>query len=178
MVPALASRRLSWPSSMLAQVGVLASSKSAMNTLAPEFSALMIILRSTGPVISTRRSWMSAAAVQSASRIDFVSARKSGFQPASIRAWTSRRLASITATGAEAALQVGHERHGLGGQHGLEAGLHRPRDRDAGNACEIIHPHAPLDRRPSRTVGCRIVEKSGGCAARRRDRQGERPPVC
>jgi hypothetical protein len=36
------------------------SSKSAMNTLAPEFSALMIILRSTGPVISTRRSCRSA----------------------------------------------------------------------------------------------------------------------
>ena len=43
-----------------------------MNTLAPELSALMIILRSTGPVISTRRSWMSAgtgAHVQSPSRI-------------------------------------------------------------------------------------------------------------
>ena len=54
-----ASRRLIWPSIWLAQVGVFASSKSAMNTLAPEFSALMTILRSTGPVISTRRSWMS-----------------------------------------------------------------------------------------------------------------------
>ena len=31
-----------------------------MNTLAPELSALTIILRSTGPVISTRRSAMSA----------------------------------------------------------------------------------------------------------------------
>jgi len=38
---------------------VFESSKSAMNTLAPELSALMIILRSTGPVISTRRSRMS-----------------------------------------------------------------------------------------------------------------------
>jgi len=35
---------------------VLESSKSAIYTLAPEFKALMIILRSTGPVISTRRS--------------------------------------------------------------------------------------------------------------------------
>jgi len=35
---------------------VFESSKSAMNTFAPEFSALMIIFRSTGPVISTRRS--------------------------------------------------------------------------------------------------------------------------
>ena len=36
--------------------GLSESSKSAMNTCAPELSALMIILRSTGPVISTRRS--------------------------------------------------------------------------------------------------------------------------
>ena len=53
---------------MLAQVGELASSKSVMNTRAPELSALMTILRSVGPVISTRRSWMSAgvgATVQS-----------------------------------------------------------------------------------------------------------------
>ena len=41
---------------MLSQVGELASSKSAMKPLAPEFSALMTILRSVGPVISTRRS--------------------------------------------------------------------------------------------------------------------------
>ena len=41
-------------------MGELASSKSAMNTLAPELSALMTILRSTGPVISTRRSCRSA----------------------------------------------------------------------------------------------------------------------
>src|SRR5437764_694256 len=51
MVPATASRRLRWPSAMLCQVGALASSKSAMNPSAPEFSALIIILRSVGPVI-------------------------------------------------------------------------------------------------------------------------------
>ena len=56
----MASRRLMWPSMRLLQVGVFESSKSAMNTLAPEFNALMIILRSTGPVISTRRSSKSA----------------------------------------------------------------------------------------------------------------------
>ena len=42
------------------QVGEFESSKSAMNILAPEFSALITIFRSTGPVISTRRSWISA----------------------------------------------------------------------------------------------------------------------
>ena len=41
---------------MLSQSGVLASSKSASQTLAPELSALMVIFRSVGPVISTRRS--------------------------------------------------------------------------------------------------------------------------
>ena len=55
MVPSSASRRLSWPSTMLRQVGALASSKSAMNPSAPEFRALITSLRSVGPVISTHR---------------------------------------------------------------------------------------------------------------------------
>ena len=38
------------------QVGLVASSWSASQTFAPEFSALIVILRSVGPVISTRRS--------------------------------------------------------------------------------------------------------------------------
>ncbi len=57
-----------------------------MNTLAPELSALIIILGSAGPVISTRRSSRSAGAgatVHSASRTCFVPARKSGITPAS-----------------------------------------------------------------------------------------------
>lgn len=41
-------------------VGALESSKSAIKTFAPELSALMTIFRSTGPVISTRLSWMSS----------------------------------------------------------------------------------------------------------------------
>ena len=64
---------------MLFQFGAFASSKSAMKIFAPEFNALITILRSVGPVISTRRSWMSAgigAHVQSLSRIDFVSREK------------------------------------------------------------------------------------------------------
>src|SRR6185437_3289909 len=79
------------------QLGVEASSKSAMKTLAPQLSALMIILRSTGPVISTRRSSRSLgsfATVQSASRMAFVSGRKTGFQPPSSFACTSARRAS------------------------------------------------------------------------------------
>ena len=82
---------------MLAKTGEEASSKSAMKTLAPELSALTIILRSTGPVISTRRSSRSAgigATFQSPSRTDFVSARKSGARPASNSFCRSIRRAS------------------------------------------------------------------------------------
>src|SRR6266571_1494074 len=68
-----------------------------MKTFAPELRALIIILRSTGPVISTRRSVRSGrigATVQSRSRISFVSGRKSGSRPASSSCWRSRRCAS------------------------------------------------------------------------------------
>ena len=61
-----------------------------MNMLAPEFSALITIFRSTGPVISTRRSVRSAgigATVHSAARTLSVSGRKSGNWPESIAAW-------------------------------------------------------------------------------------------
>ena len=96
MVRLTASRRLTWPSRLFVQVGEFESSKSAMNTSAPELSALMIILRSTGPVISTRRSIKSAgmeATDHSALRMFSVSGRKSGSSPASIRACRSRRAA-------------------------------------------------------------------------------------
>lgn len=62
----VASLKLTWPSIQLVQVGELEStkhvkiqmkpSKSAINCVAPLFNALIIILQSTGPVISTRRS--------------------------------------------------------------------------------------------------------------------------
>ena len=102
---------------MLSHFGVFASSKSAMNTLAPELSALMIILRSTGPVISTRRSSMSAgtgAQVQCASRIARVSAQEigalAGVELALPRAAAREQL---RAPAAEGALQPRHERHRL-----------------------------------------------------------------
>ena len=68
-----------------------------MKTFAPELSALMIILRSTGPVISTRRSCRSAgvgAIVQSLWRMLAVSGKKSGRSPASNLAWRSARACS------------------------------------------------------------------------------------
>ena len=51
-----ASRTFAWPCTTFSHVGEFASSKSAMKTRAPELSALIIIFRSTGPVISQRRS--------------------------------------------------------------------------------------------------------------------------
>ncbi len=67
----------------LAQCGVFASSRSANQTFAPEFRALIIILRSVGPVISTRRSRRSGGAgatCQSPSRTAAVSGQE--VQPA------------------------------------------------------------------------------------------------
>src|SRR5687768_3476272 len=68
-----------------------------MNTLAPELSALMIIFRSTGPVISTRRSSRSAGAsatCQSPSRTSRVSGRKSGSSPPAMRSMRAARARS------------------------------------------------------------------------------------
>lgn len=70
MVPRVMSRRFTCPETTLCQCGVLASSRSASQTFAPEFIALIAILRSVGPVISIRRSSRSAgcgATVQSPS---------------------------------------------------------------------------------------------------------------
>jgi len=82
---------------MFSQVGELESSKSVMNTLAPEFSALITILRSVGPVISTRRSARSAGAGatrQSPERTPEVASRKSGSSPSRRRRARASRAAS------------------------------------------------------------------------------------
>lgn len=60
MVPLFAAFKLTCPSRRLWKVGLHESSKSAMNTSDPLFNALMIIFRSTGPVISTWRHWTSS----------------------------------------------------------------------------------------------------------------------
>ena len=88
IVPAIASRRLSWPPTTLSQCGVFASSWSASHTFAPEFSALIVIFRSVGPVISTRRSTSPGAARRpassSSSRTSLVSGRNPSVPPAAI----------------------------------------------------------------------------------------------
>jgi hypothetical protein len=83
----------------LCHVGDVASSKSASQTLAPEFSALTVILRSVGPVISTRRSSrpgaVGATCHDSSSRIERVSGRKpSGFSPDCSSSRRTRRASS------------------------------------------------------------------------------------
>jgi hypothetical protein len=89
MVRSSASLRLSWPLTTFSQAGVLASSRSASHTFAPEFIALMVILRSVGPVISTRRSTRpgagGATCHESSSRTERVSSRKPRFPPSASR---------------------------------------------------------------------------------------------
>jgi hypothetical protein len=92
-----ASRRLIWPWIRFAQSGQFESSKSAMNVEAPLFSAFITILRSVGPVISTRRSSRSfgcAATFQLDSRTARVSTRKSGMRPPSNSRCRAARRAS------------------------------------------------------------------------------------
>src|SRR4051794_12744517 len=69
-----------------------------MNTFAPEFRALIIIFRSTGPVISTRRSSRPGASGATrhdgSSRTERVDSANNGNSPPSICAWRSIRAAS------------------------------------------------------------------------------------
>ncbi len=121
-----ASASAAWPPTTLAHVGDSASSRSAMNTRAPELSALIIILGSAGPVISTRRSSRSAGAgatVQSSSRTSRVATRKSGRTPASSSAWrSSRRREEVEPARPEPALEVGDERERVRGQDPVAPG--------------------------------------------------------
>ena len=93
-----ASRALICPLTTLSQVGDSESSKSAIKASAPELSAPIIILRSTGPVISTQRCCRSSgvgATFHEPKRISSVSERKSGSTPASNSVCrTSRRASS------------------------------------------------------------------------------------
>lgn len=92
-----ASSRVSWPPMTLVQVGAVASSKSAIQTLAPEFRALTAIRRSGGPVISTRRSVRPGAGgatrqCGSSRRARVASGKSSGVPPAR---WPERRRRSL-----------------------------------------------------------------------------------
>ena len=113
IVPCQRSLQVDLALDQFAQVGEVASSKSAMNTFAPELSALMIILRSAGPVISTRRSSRSAgigATVQSPSRMSRRLGQEVG-QLARIEALLplAAQRQQAPARAVEAAVQLGEE---------------------------------------------------------------------
>ncbi len=130
----MASLRFCWPLSALSQVGDSESSKSAMKTRAPELSALIIILRSTGPVISQRRSSRSGGRrrhlplrlahflrrgqeVGGFAGVDPLLARRSGFEPAA-------------PLGVESAVEVGDEGERLRRQDVPGGGWNGPLDLD------------------------------------------------
>ncbi len=113
----------------------MASSKSAMNTLAPQFRALMIILRSTGAgdldaavqqVCGDRRDAPVGGAdvrglgqeVGQVAGVEAGLTRLAGFQ-------------QLAATGVEAAMQVGHEGQRVMAQDLVEARAHGAHDDDA-----------------------------------------------
>ena len=133
-----ASAIATWPPITFAQVGLSASSRSAMNTRAPELSALIIILVSAGPVISTRRSSRSGGAGatrQSAARMSAVSARKSGRSPAEIRAWRSaRRRSSASRSGPNRRCRSARNASASGVRTRSRPGTARADDLDAGDA--------------------------------------------
>ncbi len=130
---ASASRRLIWPWMLLSHVGVLASSKSAMKTFAPQLSALMIILRSTGPgdfdaAILDVRGYRRARPVRVADRARF---RQKIGQPAGVElrlavGTVGQQLGAATAEGSLQASRKGQSfrRQDFGVGCGDRAGNH------------------------------------------------------
>ena len=153
MVRRTASYRLTWPPTTLTQCGVLASSRSASQTLAPELSALIDILRSVGPVISTRRSCRScghrrdppvAVADRGGLRQEVQACPRRPGRPAP-SAPGGEQLVAATA---ETAVQVGHEVERVGRQD-----LGRPVDvgtmhGDVGHGPNLASKRPPVPRAP------------------------------
>ena len=145
---------LIWPWIWFVHSGEFESSKSVMYESAPELKALMTILASTGPVISTRRQCSAGgtgAIFQSPARI--VRGRGEEVGP----------LAGVEALGAldaggqqllaarlEGAVQLGDERERRRRQDGLEAGQDRRVDLHAGGQGER-HGEGPWEAKKSRT---------------------------
>ncbi len=106
---------------MFSQSGVFASSKSASQTFAPELSALMVIFRSVGPVISTRRSTRPGAGAgtrqSESSLMCRVPGRKSSVPPADRSTWRAARAASNSGPlAAELTLEHGDQAQRIGSQ--------------------------------------------------------------
>ena len=118
-----------------------------MKTRAPELSALIIILGSAGPVISTRRSSRSAGAgATTQSRLaDLARAGQEVRQDAGIELGLALLATAqqVQADRAEAALEVGDERERIVGQDPIRAGDRGAAHDDAGRGHQ---------RSPRRTV--------------------------
>ena len=120
-VPRTASNRVSWPPITLPQVGLVASSWSASQTFAPEFSALIAIFRSVGPVISTRRSSRPGPAPAtrqlSSERMAAVSGRKRRSRPLPRSKRRSHpQCQEVVAATAEPVVQLREEAQGVVGE--------------------------------------------------------------
>ena len=175
----MASRRLSWPSTRFSQSGVLASSRSASQTLAPEFNALIVILRSVGPVISARRSTRPGAASAtrqlSSSRtclglVEEVEQPTGGQLGVALLA----QLQQLLAPAVEATVQVGQEGECLGREHLVVPVPHRSVDPDVGvshaapSGCALILAGSAVNARAasSRSSGVARAIASAGSGSR------------
>ena len=166
-VPRRKSRRVSCPSITFAQVGLVASSWSASQTFAPEFSALIAILRSVGPVISTRRSSRPGAVPATrhdgSLRIHSVSGRNLGSRPfAASTAGLQAHREQLVPGVREAVVQLGEERERLGREDLVVARSERGGHLDPGlEGLEAAGGGRGLDA----TGGCRGIrslERHGG----------------
>ena len=145
-VPAIASRRLSWPCDTLSHSGVLASSWSASHTFAPELSALMVILRvgragDLDPAVDQARRRLGHPPVVLADVLGLG-------QEAERAAGGELRLAllaggeQLAPAGVEARCSSGDQRQGAVGEHLAVPVLRRSVDADAVRAAECLG-HAP-----------------------------------
>ena len=141
----------------------------------------MIILRSTGPVISTRRSCRSAgigATFQSPSRMAAVSARKSGVSPASKRAWrVDARGEEVAAAGVEGAVEAGEEGQRLGGEDLGGAAADGAEDLGGGASREFGHVGSWSSTSPPVMRTRRSARSRESAGPRRPDREPTRSPI-
>ncbi len=185
IVRSIASRRLMCPSTMLRQVGALASSKSAMNPSAPEFSALIVNLAVGGPgdldppLLHVRGRSARPSSPRRGSR--WVSARKSSDPPRPPSRSRRRPRAPAAARarrGPNSRCELGDELERVGGQDLFEAGLDRSAQLKPGVILAILsrraRPRGPRRRAPGDAAGvagsraCRgggeLRRALGGCA--------------
>src|SRR5262249_33902973 len=119
---------------MFSQSGVFASSKSASQTFAPELSALIVIFRSVGPVISTRRSTRPGAGAGTRQRLSSlmrrVARREARVRPRGRSRWADAAGAghALCPLAAELTLERGDQLQRFRGEDLLETVSGRAED--------------------------------------------------